>query len=208
VDEPRGGGSRWLPSPRRLARLLAGQFLFGAGEALMVASELGNTPWTVLAEGVAVHSGLGLGLATIAVSGVILAMWLPLRQRPGVGTVLNAIIVGLAIDAVLTVVHTPASDLARAAMLVAGTALIAVGSGLYLTTFLGAGPRDGLMAGLHRRTGRPIGLIRTVLEGGALTGGWLLGGTLGIGTLAFAVTIGPAVGAILHLMARDSLHHL
>jgi uncharacterized membrane protein YczE len=162
----------------------------------------------VLAEGVAVRAGLPLGVATIAVSVAVLAAWLPLRQSPGVGTILNGIIVGIAIDVVLAVVHTPASGAARAAMLVGGIALIALGSGLYLTTYLGAGPRDGLMTGLHRLTGRPIGAIRTALEGGALLGGWLLGGTLGIGTVTFALTIGPAVGAILSLTARESLHQL
>jgi uncharacterized membrane protein YczE len=180
-----------------LAKLLAGLSVFGIGEGLMVASELGNSPWTVLSEGVARHTPLAVGSATVAISFVVLALWIPLRQRPGLGTLLNAIVIGVAIDATLAIVPTLEDDVGRAVALAAGIGLVAVGSGLYLTTELGPGPRDGLMTGLHRRTGLSVRLVRSALEISALVSGFLLGGTVGIGTVAFALGIGPAVQAVL-----------
>ena len=159
----------------------------------------------MFAEGVAVQWGVGVGLATIAISLAILLAWIPLRQRLGIATLANAIVVGIALDVVLAVIDRPAGGAGRIALLTGGIALVAVGSGLYLTTFLGPGPRDGLMTGLHRRTGASIGAVRTAIEASALLAGWVLGGTLGIGTLAFAVTIGPAVAAMLGLLAKGSL---
>lgn len=200
--------SRWRASPARLAQLLAGLWLFGTGEALIVCAELGNSPWTVLAEGLGVQSGLGIGVATIAVSLALLLAWVPLRQRPGLGTIANAIVIGIALEATVALLAAPEGVAARAALLVGGIALVAIGSGLYLTTFLGPGPRDGLMTGLHRVTGAPIGAIRTGIELSALAIGWALGGTLGVGTLAFALTIGPAVAALLRLTARGPLADL
>jgi uncharacterized membrane protein YczE len=200
--------SRWRASPAQLAQLLVGLCAFGAGEGLIVASELGNSPWTVLSEGLAVQTGLAVGTATIALSFVILLAWIPLRQRPGLGTIVNAIVIGTAIDVALALLGHPAGLVTRSLLLVTGIALVAVGSGLYLTTWLGPGPRDGLMTGLHRRTGIRIGGIRTGIELTALLAGWALGGTLGIGTLAFALAIGPAVAAILALLARGSLAEL
>jgi uncharacterized protein len=189
--------SRWRPTPLRLAKLLAGLSVFGIGEGLMVASELGNSPWTVLSEGVARHTPLAVGSATVAISFVVLALWIPLRQRPGLGTLLNAIVIGVAIDATLAIVPALEDDVGRAVALAAGIGLVAVGSGLYLTTELGPGPRDGLMTGLHRRTGLSVRLVRSALEISALVSGFLLGGTVGIGTVAFALGIGPAVQAVL-----------
>lgn len=200
--------SRWRASPGRLAQLLLGLWLFGAGEALIVASELGNGPWTVFAEGVSRHTGLGIGVITVLMSAAILLTWIPLRQRPGLGTIANAIVIGVAIDVVLLWLAEPAGLAARYAFLVGGILLVAIGSGLYLTTFLGPGPRDGLMAGLHRRTGAPLGAVRTGIEVCALLAGFALGGTVGIGTLAFALAIGPAVAAVLRATARGSLHDL
>jgi uncharacterized membrane protein YczE len=200
--------SRWRASPGRLAQLLLGLCAFGTGEALVVASELGNSPWTVLAEGVQVQTGIAIGVATVAISFAILLAWLPLGQRPGLGTIANAIVIGVAIDVALAVVGHPQGLLTRWLMVVGGIALVALGSGLYLTTFLGPGPRDGLMTGLHRRTGVQIGAIRTGIEVTALLAGWALGGTLGLGTLAFAVAIGPAVAAMLRLLARGPLTEL
>jgi uncharacterized membrane protein YczE len=203
-----GAPSRWRPTPARLLRHLAGLCLFGTGEALLVNSELGNSPWTVLAQGVARQAGIAVGTATIAISFAILVAWIPLRQRLGLGTILNALVIGLAINAVLAAVDTPAGLLARWLDVLAGILLVAAGSGLYLTSFLGPGPRDGLMTGLHRRTGVAIPAVRVALELGVLTAGWALGGTLGLGTLAFALAIGPAVGVALSLMARGPLTHL
>jgi len=192
--------SRWRTDPTRLARLLLGLAIFGAGEALLVASDLGNSPWTVLAEGVGEHTAIGVGAATVVLSVLILAAWIPLRQRPGLGTILNALLVGVALGLVLEVVSTPDELVWRYALVAAGIALVGLGSGLYLATRLGAGPRDGLMLGLHRRTGVSVRLVRTLLEVSVVAAGVLLGGTAGIGTLAFALLIGPAVQAALALL--------
>ena len=189
--------SRWRATPGQLATLFAGLWLFGTGEGLLVASELGNSPWTVLAEGAAEQTGTGVGTATVAISFLVLAMWIPLRERPGLGTVANAIVVGVAIGVTLAVVPELDGLPLRVGEVVAGIGVVALGSGLYLTTRLGAGPRDGLMLGLHRRTGLSVRLVRTALESGAVALGFVLGGTVGLGTLAFALGIGPAVQAAL-----------
>jgi uncharacterized membrane protein YczE len=200
--------SRWRPTPCRLAVLLAGLWLFGTGEGLLVASELGNSPWTVLAEGAAEQAGVGVGEATVAISFVVLAMWIPLRERPGLGTIANAIVIGVALGVTLEVVPDLDGLPLRAAEVVAGIAIVAVGSGLYLMTRLGAGPRDGLMLGLHRRTGLSVRLVRTAIEGSVVLGGFLLGGTVGVGTLAFAFGIGPAVQAALGVLSSTPAHEL
>jgi uncharacterized protein len=191
VDSP--PVSLWRPGPARFAKLIAGLVVFGAGEAAIVEADLGNSPWTVLAQGVAKHTPLAIGTATVVISFLVLLMWIPLRQRPGLGTILNAILIGLAIDATLPLLPETDDIAARAALLLGGIALVSLGSGLYLTTRLGPGPRDGLMTGLTRRTGRSLRLWRTVIEASALIGGWALGGVAGIGTVAFAALIGPGV---------------
>ena len=196
----RTAASRWRAGPRRLLRLLVGLWLFGAGEALLVGAGLGNSPWTVLAEGVSVQTGAGVGAATIAISFVVLALWVPLRQQPGLGTVLNAVVVGLAIAATLPLVPVDLPLAARLGLVASGIALVALGSGLYLTCRLGPGPRDGLMTGLHRRTGRSVRLVRVGLELSVLAAGFALGGTVGFGTAAFALAIGPGVQASLALV--------
>lgn len=195
----RSEATLWQADGRRLARLLAGLLLFGAGEGLVVVAALGNSPWTVFAEGIAVHSPLSIGVATVIVSFVLLLLFIPLRVRVGLGTLLNAVIVGLALDATVALLG-PAPLGLRVAELLGGVALIGVGSGLYLGAALGPGPRDGLMTGLHERTGRPLGWVRAGIELTALGGGLLLGGTVGIGTLAFAVLIGPAVATGMRLL--------
>jgi uncharacterized protein len=183
----------WRADIPTLARLLAGLWLFGVGEALLVLAVLGNSPWTVLAAGVSEQTGMGIGEATIAISFVVLLMWIPLRQRPGLGTVLNAVVIGLAIAATLAVVAEPEGLVLRTGFVLAGILLVGAGSGLYLTSHLGPGPRDGLMTGLHERTGRSLRLVRTGLEVTVTATGALLGGTVGLGTLAFALLIGPSV---------------
>jgi uncharacterized membrane protein YczE len=185
--------SRWRASPRRLASLFFGLVVFGAGEALLVASELGNSPWTVFAEGLEKQTPLSVGAATVVTSFVILLLWIPLRQRPGLGTIANAIVVGLAIDATLLVLPDDAALIPRIVEVAAGIALVGVGSAFYLGAALGPGPRDGLMTGLHRITGWRIAPIRTGIELTALAVGIVLGGTFGPGTIAFALLIGPAV---------------
>ena len=200
--------SRWLASPRRLLRLTCGLWLFGVGEALLIASGLGNSPWTVLAEGVSRQTPLSIGAATILISVTVMLLWIPLRQRPGTGTIANAIVIGVSIDVSLALLgrhHPLAVDIA---FLLLGVAVVALGSALYLGAYLGPGPRDGLMTGLHRRTGRSIAAIRTTLEVAAATIGFALGGTFGIGTICFALAIGPAVAIALKLVGARDLHAL
>jgi uncharacterized membrane protein YczE len=183
----------WRPTPPQLARLLPGLWIFGTGEACIVHARLGNSPWTVLAQGVSKHSPLAIGSATVLISFVVLLLWIPLRQRPGLGTVANALVVGLAIDAMLPVLPDPGDLAGRYVFVLAGIVLVGIGSGLYLTAQLGPGPRDGLMTGLHFRSGRSLRLLRTLIEGSALAVGFALGGRVGPGTVAFAVMVGPAV---------------
>jgi uncharacterized protein len=189
----------------RLVKLLVGLWVFGTGEAAIVAADLGNSPWTVFAQGVANHTPLTIGSATVISSFVVLLMWIPLRQRPGIGTIANAILIGVAIDAMLPLWPDTDAVPARAAMLAAGVALVSLGSGLYLTARLGPGPRDGLMTGLARRTGRSLRLWRTVIEVSALAIGWALGGVVGIGTVVFAVLIGPGVQFAVHRIDPEPL---
>lgn len=199
---------RWRATPRQLATLLAGLWLFGAGEALLVESGLGNSPWTVLAEGAAEQTGAGIGAATVAISFIVLAMWIPLRERPGLGTVANAVVVGVSLGVTVELVPDLDGLPLRAAEVAAGIGIVAIGSGLYLMTRLGAGPRDGLMLGLHRRTGRSVRLVRTTIESSAVALGFALGGTVGIGTLAFAFGIGPAVQVALGALSSTPAHEL
>ena len=188
----------WRPGPARLAILVAGLWLFGSGEACIVAADLGNSPWTVLAQGVSLNTPLGIGAATIVISFLVLCAWIPLRQQPGLGTILNAIVIGVALGVMVDVLPADPSGAARWLLLGLGIGAVAVGGGLYLGMRLGPGPRDGLMTGLHARTGRSLRLVRTVIELSALTAGFLLGGTVGIGTVAFALLIGPGVHAVFY----------
>jgi uncharacterized membrane protein YczE len=175
---------------------------------MLVASELGNSPWVVLSEGVEVQTPLSIGVATVAVSFVVLLAWIPLGQRPGLGTIANAIVIGLAIDASLAWLPSPDSLAPRYGLVAAGIALVGAGSGLYLTCFLGPGPRDGLMTAISRRSGLSLRAVRTGIEIAALTTGWLLGGTVGLGTLAFALLVGPAVQAAVMALAGRPLEEL
>ncbi|HEX8068166.1 MAG TPA: hypothetical protein VF520_16745 [Thermoleophilaceae bacterium] len=185
--------SRWRARPRTLTVLAAGLWLFGTGEAMLVDSRLGNSPWTVLAEGAGEQTGIGVGTATVAISFLVLTAWIPLRERPGLGTIANAIVIGVAIGATLAFLPDLDGTAARLTEVAVGIGIVAVGSGLYLTCRLGAGPRDGLMLGLHRRTGLSIRAVRTGIEVTVVALGFVLGGKVGIGTLAFALAIGPAV---------------
>jgi len=201
---PWSAGSRWRGRPSTLLVLGAGLWLFGTGEALLVASHLGNTPWTVLAQGVSRHSSLSIGEATFAISVVVLVGWIPLRERPGLGTLANAVVIAVAIDVMLAVLPTPAPAAGRLAEVAGAIACIGAGSGLYLTTWLGPGPRDGWMTGVARRTGWPIAGVRLSIELTVLVAGYLLGGRVGIGTVAFALTIGYTVAGAMRLLARMS----
>ncbi len=173
-------------------RLYTGLVLFGAGIALMVAADLGLPPWDVLHQGLSERTGISIGVMNILVGFVVLLMWFPLRERVGIGTISNVIVIGLVIDLVLAVVPDVDHVAARFAITTFGLVLVGVGSGFYIGAGLGPGPRDGLMTGIARR-GLRIGLVRAAIEISVLAAGWLLGGTVGVGTVMFALFIGPLV---------------
>jgi uncharacterized membrane protein YczE len=183
--------------PRRLIQLYAGLALYGVSMALIIRSALGNMPWDVLHQGLAGRMGWSIGAVTILVGTLVLLAWIPLRQRPGLGTVSNVVVVGLAVDVVLAVVPAPSAVAWRVGLLVLGVLLNAVATAAYIGVHLGPGPRDGLMTGLVRRTGGSVRLVRTSIEVGVVACGWLLGGTLGLGTVLYAVAIGPLVQVLL-----------
>lgn len=187
----------------RIVRLVVGLVLCGAGIAFMVAANLGLGPWDVLHQGISGLTGIPIGRVGIYVGIVVLLMWIPLPERPGVGTVLNVLVIGLVIDGVLLVLDTPDAMAWRIVLLVAGPVLFGIGSGFYIGARLGPGPRDGVMTGLARQRGWPVGRVRTGIELTVLAAGWLLGGTAGIGTVLFAVTIGPLVGYFLPRLEVD-----
>ncbi|MFB3979349.1 membrane protein YczE [Microbacterium proteolyticum] len=185
----------------RISRLLIGLALYGFGCALTVAAGLGVDPWTVFAEGLSRVTGIGIGWITNIVGLAVLLLWIPLHQRPGVGTVANILLVGTTMQLALGVLPQPTHLVWQAAMLVAGVVTVAVASGLYIGAHFGPGPRDGLMTGLHARFGWPIWACRLSVEGTVLVAGWLLGGTVGVGTVVFALGIGPLVHLALPLLA-------
>ena len=194
---PRTGG-RW---PRRLLQLYVGLALYGLSIALLARSALGLMPWSVLDQGISRSTGISLGAASIAVGVVVLLAWVPLRQRPGLGTVSNVLVIGLALDASLAVLPEVSSLPLRALLVVAGVVLDAVATAAYIGVRLGPGPRDGLMTGLVGRTGRSVRLVRTAIEVVVVLVGVALGGTLGVATVVYAVTIGPLVQALLPRLA-------
>lgn len=182
---------------RRLLQLYAGLVLYGVSMALLVRGQLGAMPWDVLHQGIARHVGWSLGTVSIAVGVAVLLLWIPIRERPGLGTVSNVFVIGLSVDASLAVLPVVEAVPARAALVVAGVVLNAVATAAYIGVRLGAGPRDGLMTGLVRRTGGSVRLVRTSIEVVVVTCGWLLGGTFGIATVVYALAIGPLVQPLL-----------
>ncbi|WP_432137578.1 MULTISPECIES: YczE/YyaS/YitT family protein [unclassified Streptomyces] len=189
---------------RRLVRLYAGLALYGASTALLVEAGLGLEPWNVLHQGLAERTGLTIGVVSIVVGAVVLLLWIPLRQRPGLGTISNVFVVGLSMDGTLALLPDARSLALRVPLLVAGIVLNGVATGLYIAAAFGAGPRDGLMTGLHRRTGRSIRLMRTAVEVVVVATGFLLGGTIGVGTVLYAVSIGPLAQFFLRLFAAPA----
>lgn len=197
----RSSGRRTL---RRITQLLVGFFLYGLGISLIVRGAVGAAPWDVLTQGVASHVPLSFGVITILVSVVVLLLWIPIRQKPGVGTVLNVLLVGPAADIGFLVVPEVGALWARILFFAIGLLMISAATGLYIGVDLGPGPRDGLMTGLHRRTGWPIWAVRTGLEVTVVAVGWVLGGDVGIGTLAFALLIGPLCQYFLRMFAMPT----
>jgi uncharacterized membrane protein YczE len=184
---------------RRLPQLYAGLVLYGLTAACLIRARLGNAPWDVLHQGIASHLGVSVGTVTIAVSLLALLAWFPLREMPGLGTLSNAAFVGLAENLGLAVLPGPHALAGRIALMATGIAGNAIATAMYMGARFGPGPRDGLMTGLHRRTGRPIWLVRTSLEASVVVLGLLLGGDFGVGTLLYAVLIGPLVQQLLPL---------
>jgi uncharacterized membrane protein YczE len=186
--------------PRRVIQLLVGLFLYGAGCALTIEAGLGVDPWTVFAEGLSVHTGIGIGWITNIVGFLVLLLWIPLRQKPGIGTIANILLVGTSIQVVLWIVPPVSGLVAQGGMLLGGIVTVALASGLYIGARFGPGPRDGLMTGMNARLGWPIWLCRGLVEVSVLIAGWMLGGTVGVGTILFAVLIGPLVHVALPLL--------
>ncbi|MDI5910072.1 MULTISPECIES: hypothetical protein [Streptomyces] len=186
---------------RRLIQLYAGLALYGASSALLVEAGLGLEPWGVLHQGLAGLTDLSIGVVSIIVGAAVLLLWIPLRQRPGLGTVSNVFVVGIAMDATLATVPEVHGLAVRIPLLLAGIVLNGVATGLYIAADFGPGPRDGLMTGLHRRTGRSIRLMRTAVEVTVVVTGFVLGGTIGIGTVLYAVSIGPLAQLFLRVFA-------
>ncbi len=186
---------------RRIVQLLVGLFLYGIGIAFLVRSALGASPWDVLTQGISHHISLSFGTITVIISGFVLLLWIPLRQKPGIGTVLNSFLVGPSADAGFALIPEVDTLWIRAAFIAIGIVVVGLATGLYVGSRFGPGPRDGLMVGLNKITGRPIWQVRVAIELVVVVIGWILGGTIGIGTIAFAVLIGYACQFFMEIFA-------
>ena len=182
--------------------LCFGLTLFGVGEGLLLVSAAGASPWSVFAQGIHLSVGLSVGAVTIIISILVLLLWVPLSQKPGMGTILNALIIGIMIDICIKFVPTPEDFISQIFLAVAAVLIVGLGGGIYLVAKLGAGPRDGLMIGLQKKTNFPIAAVRATLEITVMSIGWYLGGTVGVGTLLFAFGIGPAVALSLFIVGK------
>ena len=182
--------------------LCFGLILFGLGEGLLIVSTSGASPWSVLAQGIFLNVGLSVGLITILISIAVLLLWYPLKQIPGIGTILNALIIGIMIDFCIRYVPTPENYISQILLGAIAVVIVGLGGGIYLVANLGSGPRDGLMIGLQKITNLSIASVRAFLEISVMSIGWYLGGTVGIGTLLFAFGIGPAVALGLFLVKK------
>jgi uncharacterized membrane protein YczE len=193
---------RWKLTPLRAFVLVFGLSIFGFGEALLLKAGLGNSPWAVLAQGVTRHTTLNVGEATFLISALVLAIWFPLNEKPGLGTILNMLIIAVTFE--IGYDHFPAvnSFILQLIFILGGIALIGIGSGFYITCGLGPGPRDGLMTALHHRTGVRVGRVRLTLEILVFAIGWALGGTVGLGTALFALLIGNSVALSFKLVSK------
>jgi uncharacterized membrane protein YczE len=193
----------WNSHPWRLVQLYIGLWLYGLGAALQVRAGLGLDPWDVFHQGVSRHVGLAIGTVLIIVGAIVLLAWIPLRQRPGLGTLSNVVLIGVSLNTSLQMLPTINGIALRVTILAVGILLGGIATGMYIGANYGPGPRDGLMTGLARRTGRSIRLVRTCLEVTVLIAGWVLGGTVGVGTVAYAVAIGPLAQIFLPIFATD-----
>ncbi len=199
---PWSNTSYWAIKIKPIAMLCVALSLFGFGEALLLKSQLGSAPWTVLAQGLAVQTGLNIGLLTFLISCGVLALWIPLKQKFGLGTILNICIIALTLGIFDGWLPTFTSFVWQISAAVLGVIIVGVASALYLTSRMGAGPRDGLMVGLTQRTGLKVGIVRTFLEGSVCLIGWLLGGVVGLATLLFAFGVGMVVQVALDTLFK------
>jgi uncharacterized membrane protein YczE len=195
---------RWNLSPTRVAILFFGLAIFGLGDSLLIQSNIGNAPWTVFAQGLSEHTGLLIGWATAITSVFVLLIWIPLRERPGFGTLSNIVLIALFIEVGIHIFPEQDNYLSGIAFALLGIALVGAGSALYITCGLGPGPRDGAMTGLHRVTGVRVSRVRLGIEVTVLLAGWTLGGTVGLGTLLFALLIGNSMAISLGFLARQT----
>ena len=191
------------PKIKTLLFLIFGLFLFGLGETLLLASGGGVSPWTVLAEGISIYSSYSIGFCTFVVSVSVLLLCIPLKQKPGIGTLLNALIIALVFDYTLPYLPNPTDYEFKILQIIIGVLIVGLGSGFYLIANLGPGPRDGLMTGVQKVTGKPIALVRSTIEIIVVFFGWLLGGTAGLGTIIFALGIGPAVAVGIYFVSKN-----
>ena len=191
------------PKIKTLLFLIFGLFLFGLGETLLLASGAGVSPWTVLAEGMSIYFSFSIGWSTFWMSLVVLLLWIPLKQKPGIGTILNVIIIALVFDYTLPYLPNPENYGFKVLQVIIGVLITGLGSGFYLISNLGPGPRDGLMTGVQRITGKPIALVRSTIEVIVVFFGWKLGGTVGLGTIIFALGIGPAVAVGIYFVSKN-----
>jgi uncharacterized membrane protein YczE len=193
---------RWQLNPLRTAVLFFGLAIFGLGDSLLVQSNIGNAPWTVFAEGVSLKTGWTLGFSTFIISIFVLLAWIPLREKPGFGTLSNIVLIATFIQVGVTIFPEQSSHFGGVVFVLLGIALVGAGSSLYITCGLGPGPRDGAMTGIHNATGIRVGRVRLGIEVTVLAAGWLMGGTVGLGTLLFALFIGNSVAISLGIVAR------
>jgi uncharacterized membrane protein YczE len=200
------GESNWKVSPKTFLVLVMGLWLFGTGESLIINASLGQSPWTVLADGLAQTLNMTIGQTTFLTSVIVLLLWIPLKRKPGLGTVMNILVIAVAIDVMIPILPSPENVVAQSVQVLLGILLTGIASALYITCNVGAGPRDGLMTGLNEKTGVRVGRVRTGIEVVVLAIGWLLGGAVGVGTLLFALLIGQSVAISFGLVERISPH--
>lgn len=194
--------SRWQLSLPRVSVLFFGLFIFGLGDSLLIQSTIGNAPWSVLAQGVSEKLDITMGWSTFAISTLVLLLWIPLKEKPGFGTLSNIAIIAAAIQLGVSIFPEQNNFFIAVTYCLIGIAMVGFGSALYITCGLGPGPRDGLMTAIHNRSGIRIGRVRLAIEGSVLIAGWLLGGTVGLGTLLFALFIGQSIAIALGVVSR------
>ena len=201
-NTPWTANNRWDFAPKRISILVFGLFVFGIGDSMIIVSGLGNAPWSVLAQGLSLQTGLTIGVSTFLISAMVLLFWIPLKEKPGLGTVMNILVIAIAID--IGVNTLPSSDIFIVELIyvITGITLVGIGSALYITCGLGPGPRDGWMTAIHKKSGVPVGRVRLMIELLVLVAGVILGGTAGLGTAMFALLIGYSIALAFGVVAR------